>query len=396
MIGRRCNLVWKACKASQKVIRPFTQEKNEIEPSTSKQSDLMRREKEYLNPTKAIPKLRKKWHEISASTYEAVIPDFENLKTEEFREFHMMNTAFHLNNTLLWAPLIQKIDPSEELLEFLEDAKFEALQKDYRVMSPDQIIADAKTSSKLLVRNLIEDVLPNTGFQMIENYYCKPSKRSKMHGSIDFLLVDRANEGTNYGFPMCAVQVMKPMKEFRTGEVTFNESAFPIGAIAHWKLSKLYALMEYDKEFKERVLADERLSAIRLILTNGHIWRLYEFDVSFESRNTQFYTPRMVREIVKEIEGPAFEQIKDFNERKIWNDFKAVQLALGLIRFGMNTPNSQEKTLHETYEYLKELQYFDLMDEKDSKIIRRRERLARYLPKFMKKWIVGVDRDDIK
>ena len=354
------------------------------------------KEKEYLNPTKTIPKLRKKWHEISASTYEAVIPDFENLKTEEFREFHMMNTQFHLNNTLLWAPLVQKVDPSEELLEFLEDAKFDALKKDYRVMNPDQIIEEAKVTSKLLVRNLIEDVVPNTGFQLLENYYCKPSKRSKMHGNIDFLLVDRKNEHQNYGFPMCAIQVMKPMKEFRTGEVTFNESAFPIGAIAHWKLSKLYALMEYDKEFKQRVEADERLSCIRLILTNGHIWRLYEFDINFESRNTQFYQPRMVREIIKEMDGSAFEQIKDMNERKLWNDFKAIQLALGLIRFGMNTPNSQEQALHETYEYLKELQYFDLMDEKDSKIIRKRERLARFLPKFMKKWIVGVDREDIK
>ena len=43
------------------------------------------------------------------------------------------------------------------------------------------------------------------------------------------------------------------------------------------------------------------------------------------------------------------------SDRKIWNDFEMIQLALGMLKLGMSCPEEAEEKLEEVYEYLKDL-----------------------------------------
>ena len=352
---------------------------------------LKQEEEKYLNPVSASGKLKLTWANITEKTYKGIVPTFDQLTVGDFALHSFLHIDFHLNSPFLWTPLIQLTDPSEELLESMEDMKeeFKEVMRNKRLRSDRDVISFHFTESRSIVKRMVEDVVPGTGFDYLEDYYCSPSKGSKMHGKVDFVLYDRENEEINYGFPVCPVYVMKPEKNHGMRKIVFNDSACPVGGIAQWYIQRLRDFMEHDKEFAERVKKDERLANIRVVMTNGHIWRLYEVDIDYRVRATNFYVPRSVGEILKDVEGPIFEEFEDQKERKIWNDFRQMQIGLGVLRFGMNTPNEGESKLKETYDYLIDLQFSDQMSVEDKSEVRRREKVSKYLPKFIRNWYIG-------
>jgi hypothetical protein len=151
-------------------------------------------------------------------------------------------------------------------------------------------------------------------------------------------------------------------------------------------------VMKADKEFAARVKQDERLQSIRVLLTNGHNWRLYEFDLEYTSKATHMYRPRSVDEVIAETgERPVFKFVGDRSAKKIWSDLRQLQIALGLVRFSLGVRTEGEQKLQEVYDYLNDLQSGDIMTEEERKEIENREKKSRSLPKFLRKLYVGND-----
>lgn len=346
-------------------------------------------EKNFLMPKSTFGKLLLKYSNITAKTYAALVPPFDNLNLADVAA----HTNIHYNQTFmsqfLWTPLIQKIDPSEELLEYLEDIKYDTKKTVEKNLGSSELIKYFNKQTKDTVRAFIEDVIPGTGFDYYEDYHCSPSRKCRPHGNIDFMLYDKQNEHINYGFPLCIIQTHKAHFNREGSTVMYSTDESPVAGIAHWTLLRLNHLMHYDKEFGKRVKEDERLANIRIIYTNSHEWKLFEFDYEYRSRSTHTYRPREIKEILLETKGQIFERFDNYEEQRIWNDFLQMQIALGLIRFGLNTPDDRESALHETYQYLSDLQFHDPLTGDDKKEIKRREKRAENMPDWMARIYVG-------
>lgn len=366
---------------------------NEVEPAQAgKLETLEQTERDFLQPTSLSGRLRLAWSKVTELTMRKSIPAFDQLTVPDLNELCFLTYPTHLDSPFYWTPLLQLTDPSEELLEQLEDLKVE----DRKAKKSGQLKTDRanidfhNAQTRQLVKALIEDVVQDSGFDYLEDYYCRASRTNRLHGLVDFVLYDRANEQLNYGYPVCPVYLMKAEKNPSLGKVFYSETPTPVGGIAQWYIEKLRNFMDHDKEFAARVRADERLSNIRVIFTNGHLWRLYEIDIDFRIRSTKFYEPRSVAQILKEVQEPLFEDIENVAEKKTWHDFKHMQLCLGLLRFGMNSPTEAEARLDETYRLLIDMQFHDVMTPEDKQEVRRRSKVARFLPGFLREWFVGV------
>lgn len=384
-------------KRARLVRRLFSiQKKTETEVEAVKSDKLevlQKTEQEFLQPSSLSGRVRLAWTKITELTMRKSVPSFDKMTVPDLNELCFLTYPYHLDSPFYWTPLIQLIDPSEELLEQLEDMKVEdrKTKKSRQLRTDREAIDFHNMQSKQLVKAIIEDSIQDTGFDYLEDYYCRASRTNSLHGLVDFVLYDRANEKLNYGYPVCPIYLMKAEKNPSLRRIFYSETPTPVGGIAQWYIQKLRNFMDNDKEFAERVKNDERLSNIRVIFTNGHLWRLYEVDIDFRIRSTKFFEPRSVAQILKEVQDPIFEGVDDKAEKKTWNDFKHMQLCLGLVRFGMNTPTEAEAKLEETYRLLVDMQFHDVMTPEDKREVRRRSKLARYLPRFMREWYVGVD-----
>lgn len=126
-------------------------------------------------------------------------------------------------------------------------------------------------------------------------------------------------------------------------------------------------------------------------MTTGHTWQLFEVASDFEVRRTHIYKPSTLAKLSQEKKVMFGNPIGEASDRKIWNDFEMIQLALGMLKQGMCCPDEGEQQLEEVYAYLKDLQYMDKISEDEKEIYRKRDRYAKFLPRFLRKLVVGVD-----
>lgn len=349
----------------------------------------------FQNPTTFLAKVKKSWMDLHMNYYmKSPIYNFETLDPMAYHSEAIIGIEYRLSSPLIWTPLVQMIDPTEELLEFLHDCQVRSEEISLKVVGTKEMMSEWSIFTKQLVRGFVYEAAEETGFEVVEDFYCRPSWNCKFNGMVDFMLIDKQNEELNYGFPFSIVQIMPQITSPGGGTLFHVPDIKVVGAMGQWGITRLRGIMDQDPEFKKRVQEDERLSNFRIIYTNGHIWQLYEFDINYHCRKTHFYTPRSVEELLKEVpRDQIFETYRDRSEAKIWHDFRQQQIVLGLIRFAMNTPNHGEAALQETYDYLAEAQYMEKMDEKDKEVVRKRERIGRYLPRFLRRLYVGVDRE---
>lgn len=326
------------------------------------------------------------------------IPSFEDISLSEMQGLTFARSTFHLDNPFKWTPLIQLVDPSEDFLEFMDELKEEEncskSSKDFK--TDEKVTCEYALRSKDMVRALVEDTLQDIpGFDYMEDFYCQPSRNCKVHGKVPFMLYDKANESQNYGFPMSPVMLMNVGTDKIGNNLAYTDFPAKIGSVAHWMIIKLRNLMSQDKEFAERVKQDERLSNIRVIYTNGHMFKLWEFDIDFRARATSWYLPRTIGKVLEEANFQPFEEYSDLEEMRIWHDFKHMQLAIGLLRFAANTPDERELALQDTYEYLIDLQYMDQVSPEEKSKLRKTARLLRFLPDSIVKLLINVDPKDL-
>jgi hypothetical protein len=132
------------------------------------------------------------------------------------------------------------------------------------------------------------------------------------------------------------------------------------------------------------------LQNCKVLVSNGHNWRMYEFDLDYESRATHIYRPRSASEVFAQTgDKPLFKIAGDPRQKKIWNDFRHIEICLGLIKFAMNVPTEQEEALQKTYSFLKEVEGTEFMTQEEQDIVTNRARRSRFLPKFMRRLYVG-------
>lgn len=349
----------------------------------------------FQKPTTLLAKVKKTWTDLHMNYYmKSPSYNFETLDSMAYHSEGIMGIEYRLHSPLLWTPLVQLIDPTEELLEFLHDSKVRAEEIQLNVKGTTDLITEWGIFTKNLVREFVYEAAQETGFDVVEDFYCRPSWNCKFNGMADFLLLDKENEHINYGFPFAVVQITPLALNTGAALVFHIPDLKVVGAMGQWGIARLRGMMEQDPEFKQRVLEDERLSNFRVIFTNGHVWQLFEFDINYHCRKTHWYSPRSVDELLKEVpRDQIFETYANKSEARIWHDFRQQQIVLGLIRFAMNTPNHAEAALKDTYDYIAEAQYMEKMNEKDKEVVRKREKLGRFLPRFLRRLYVGVDRE---
>lgn len=348
-------------------------------------------EADYLMPTTLRGKLRLAYNNLTQKVNLKKIPVFDMYGENEVNTFTFFNSFQDIEPCNIWTPLIQMTAPSEEFLERIEFLQYDYEQTKGRHFKTDEeIIEYHKKEAQNLCREFVTEAIQGTGFDFQEDFYCMPDRATQLHGNIPFVIYDRENEHLNYGFPMVFVMHQHIVKNRYLQELVFQDTNLGVAGAAQWAVNRLGSLVKMDKEFAKRVKEDERLQNCRILLSNGHNWRLYEFDLNYESRATHMYKPRSANQVFDQTgEKPIFKIGGDPSLKKVWNDFRHIELSLGLIKFAMNTPTEQEYHLQKTYEYLKEVEGTELMTPEEQEIIKKRELRSRILPKFIRKLYVG-------
>jgi hypothetical protein len=155
-------------------------------------------------------------------------PNFENIPLDHVEGVVGYSQAGAVNTRFFWTPMIQKIRPDDEFLEFLDDHSFKA-KKWSKAQSGLDIKYDAESNREIIEAFLWEGI-KDTPFTMTKDFYCLPSKNCDLHGKVDYVLFNPSNE---YNWPLVIVDVVKPM-ESMTGDVVFHfDSAVPF-AIGKW------------------------------------------------------------------------------------------------------------------------------------------------------------------
>lgn len=348
-------------------------------------------EASYLAPRSLRGKLRLALHRISEKTYLKTVPPFSEFGESEVNQYTYFNSFVDIEPSSLWTPLVQLIYPSEELLEKIEFLHYEyENSKTRNFKNTKEVIEFHKTQMYNLTRELIAEAIEGTGYDFKEDFYCNPDQKCQLHGNIPFTIWDRENEHINYGFPL--VFVMHQNLEYNSflKTIGYRDTQLGVAGAAQWAMNRLGNLIKSDKSFADRVKKDPSLQNFKVLLTNGHNWRMYEFHLDYDSRATHIYRPRTAKEVFLENgEKPLFKIKGDENERRIWNDFRQIEIALGVIRYAINKPTKAEEELRKSYSYLKELETGDQLTPEEEKVIKKRVSRSKYLPKFLRRLYVG-------
>lgn len=348
-------------------------------------------ETEYLMPKTLRGKLRLAYNNMSQRVNLRRMPPFEKYGEEDINRFTYFNAFQDIEPCTIWTPLIQLTPPSEELLEKIEFLQYDYEQsKKEHLKTDDEIINNHRQEAYNLCRELISEAIHGTGFDFQEDFYCMPDRATQLHGNIPFMIYDQENEHLNYGFPMILVMHQNIVKNRYLQEIVFEDTNLGVAGAAQWAVNRLGSLIKMDKDFAKRVKEDPRLQNCKILVSNGHNWRMYEFDLDYESRATHIYRPRSASEVFAETgEKPLFKIAGDPRQKKIWNDFRHIEICLGLIKFAMNVPTEQEEALQKTYSFLKEVEGTEFMTQEEQDIVRNRARRSRFLPKFIRRLYVG-------
>lgn len=202
-----------------------------------------------------------------------------------------------------------------------------------------------------LIDCLIFEALKGTDFDYYYDYKCLPSTKCKFHGTVPFLIYHKAHP---FHIPLIPVvkskRVLNKLAHVYTDEWNLSEAV----GVGLWALDNMKAI---DK--------DNEIQFSRVLHTNGHVWRLYEFDAKGGFKKTGFYTPK--------------GQFK-----KIYGDMEMQEIVTGLIRFALGEMDERERELKAVYDYLDDRKYFERVDEETKEKIMKRERFWRFLPKSIR------------
>ena len=304
------------------------------------------------------------------------LPDFALQNPESIphtTEFGAMIANFE--SFIVWTPRIQKTQPSEEFLEYLEDEKIDwEKELNYLKVKNSNGFGEKLVLSeeeKLLVQNMdrgvgkrlsqmqraeiyrhrarkltkafVEEIVSqNPDFTYIEDFECVPSKKVDVHGTVDFLIFDK-NDELNYNFPMLAVYVPQIIYDSVNDVMRFDMDMSPVAAISQWMVTTKISYFEHDKTFRARAKENRFLDVSQVIMSTGHMWQLFETDSEFEVRRSHKYKPSSLGKLSNEDKVMFGNPQGEITDRKIWNDYSMVEIALGLLKHGLSKPSPGEE-----------------------------------------------------
>ena len=137
---------------------------------------------------------------------------------------------------------------------------------------------------------------------------------------------------------------------------------------------------------------------VRVIQTNGHHWKLFEFGISeLKMRQTRWYQARTINELMKEGKNTyGILKSTNHNQRRIWNDYEMIEIVLGLVRYSTSFRNTGEEELREIYEHLNELHIMEEPDTEEKETLKKKSQRYKFLPKRLREFVVGYDTDGKK
>jgi hypothetical protein len=161
-------------------------------------------------------------------------------------------------------------------------------------------------------------------------------------------------------------------------------------------------LKKNDKNFQNLVNSRGDWDHVRVIQTNGHFWKLYEFSVSeIKMRQTKWYQPRTIKEMIKtdgqKSQGATTgrDSLRENNPnlKRVWNDYEFCEVMLGLVRYSTSWRNDGEEELREIYEHLNELHIMEELDPEEKTYLKAQRKKWGWLPKGLRDIMVGYDTD---
>lgn len=232
---------------------------------------------------------------------------FHRAEANELAATSLTGQAF-ARQKFFWTPTIQKVKPDLAFLEYLEGLKYQQKANIYERITPEEDI-------RQLVEAFIQEAFTKeelASFSLQKNMKFEPSKSSLMHGNVDYLI---HNSAQNRYLGIFIGQKSHASNEdgafFRLGEYT--PEAFFDYMIKNYKM-------------------DTNLMVLK---TNGHQWQLFGIDEEFRVKPTK---------VVENVETGL-----------LFDDPEAIQAALGMIRHPL-IRFKNELLLDEL------LQYYDLID----------------------------------
>lgn len=197
--------------------------------------------------------------------------------------------------------------------------------------------------AKNLVRAFVEEIVSqNPSYTYIEDYECLPSKKVDTHGTIDFLLFNKEDQ-QNHNFPMLAVYVPQVIFDSVNDVLRFEMDTSPAASISQWLVTTKLSYFQTDPAFKARAKDNLSIDRSHVLMTTGHTWQLFEIASDFEVRRTHIYKPSTLAKLTSEKKLMFGNPVGEALDRKIWNDFEMIQLALGMLKLGMGCASEGEQ-----------------------------------------------------
>jgi len=266
-------------------------------------------------------------------TQDSFFPPFQKLEQDHMTEHTNYSLYNQLYSPYRWTPLVQKVTPS---LEFHE-----------RMYQFRKVRNWEEHHTKELIDTILFEALRGTDYDYYYDYQCQPSKHCKFHGVADFLVYRKSGNHLPFTPIFKTQRKLNRLAGRHLDEFNICEA---VGA-ANWTLTNAAAI-------------DPNVKKVRILQTNGHAWRMYEFDNEGEIKKTGIYKPS----------GPGLYT-------KIYDDPELQEVVLGLIRHAAFIQTENEIGLKKAYDFIDEVKYLDELDEETKGKFEKRRRFWKFLPK---------------
>jgi len=260
-------------------------------------------------------------------------PPFSKLDQGHIEAHTNYSIPHQLFSPYRWTPLIQKVKPSIQFHERMYQFRKVRGWEDHH--------------TKELVDAFLFEALKGTDYDYYYDYKCEPSKGCKFHGTVDFLIYKKTGDHLPFVPVFITKKEMNPVLNQKLDQYNVFEA---VGAAA-WTLTNMSA-------------RNKAIDKTRILQTNGHTWRMYQFNKEGEFKKTGIYKPNT----------PGVY-------KKIYDDPEMQEVALGMIRFAACMHTENEIGLQKAYDFIDEAKYLEELDENTKSKFEKRQRFWRFLPK---------------
>jgi len=250
------------------------------------------------------------------------------------------HTNYSIYNQLFspyrWTPLLQRVRPSIQFHEKMYQFRKVRGWEDHH--------------TKELIDTFLHEALKETDFDYYYDYQCQPSKGNKFHGTADFLIYRKSGDHLPFVPVFITKKVINPVMELKVDQYNVFEA---VGGAA-WALTNMSAV-------------NKDIQKSRILQTNGHTWRMYQFDKEGEFKKTGIYKPNT----------PGVY-------KKIYDDVELQEVILGMIRFAAFAHSENEVGLQKAYDFIDEVKYLEELDENTKNKFEKRQKFWRFLPRSIR------------